>query len=217
MTRPLVLIPTEMELARLRPRLDRVFAACHAVVEICGFGPIAAAVTTSRLLGQQRPSQVLLLGIAGAYSERQAVGSAYCFAKVACYGVGAGVGASHHTGAELGWTSPDLTHFEMAVPDSIPAEQMAGLMLTCCSASANQQEVDWKLDKFPTAEAEDMEGYGVAAACHAHKIPCSMIRGISNYCGDRDQKNWQTHEALDAVSELAERLLSELNSTRRSR
>ena len=216
MTRPLVLIPTEMELAALRSSCGRVFAAADVAVEICGFGPIAATAKTSLLLGQYRPAHVFLLGIAGTYSERLAVASAYCFEQVACYGVGVGAGDSYRTGQELGWSPADQACFGLSLPESIGTHETAGMLLTACAASADQRDIDGKLAKFPVAEAEDMEGYGVAAACAAYNIPCTVVRGISNHCGDRNHQNWQTANALAAVGELAERLLAEFGSTNSS-
>lgn len=215
MTRPLVLIPTEMELAVLRSCCRRLFANGDVTVDICGFGPIASTVKTSLLLDRHAPTHVFLLGIAGTYNERLAVTSAYCFAQVACYGVGAGTGDRHHTGEELGWSPAEQATVELTLPAALAAHETAGMLLTACAASADGRDVGWKLAKFPTAEAEDMEGYGVASVCSANNIPCTVVRGISNHCGDRDQKNWQTEKALAAVGDLTERLLADFDSTKR--
>ena len=39
----------------------------HWEVRLCGFGVIAAATMTTRWIGQVRPDEVLLAGIAGAF------------------------------------------------------------------------------------------------------------------------------------------------------
>ena len=76
----LLLIPTEPELRLLRPRLgplalsDRM--AGQWTIALCGFGLVAAAARTAMLIAQQRPQQVMLVGIAGALSDTAAIGSA---------------------------------------------------------------------------------------------------------------------------------------------
>ena len=60
---PVFLFPTAMEAAplrALRPDLD---------VCICGVGVVETARYVARMLCEERPEQVLLCGIAGAYSE----------------------------------------------------------------------------------------------------------------------------------------------------
>ncbi len=48
-----------------------------------------------------------------------------------------------------------------------------------------------KLRVFPDAMAEDMEGFGVALACRFAEVPLSIVRGFSNWVGDRNHSNWK--------------------------
>ena len=82
-------------------------------------------------------------------------------------------------------------------------ENSAGMLLTCCAASANAQEAAARRDRFPEAVAEDMEGFGVAMACALAGVPLQIVRGISNEVGDRDHRNWQINTALTAAATLA--------------
>ncbi|MCA9038471.1 MAG: hypothetical protein KDA91_25270, partial [Planctomycetaceae bacterium] len=54
---------------------------------------------------------------------------------------------------------------------------------------------------YPEAVAEDMEGYAVAMACYAANVTVSIVRGISNQAGNRDQSHWKTKEALVSVAQ----------------
>jgi futalosine hydrolase len=181
-------------------------------VELCGFGPVAAAARTAALVARYAPDRVLLAGIAGRFDERLAIGSAHVFRDVACFGVGAGSGAAFEPAAALGWPQwpGDPPGPEAAIGDVIACEPAvatappaAGLLLTACAASADAADVAHRLRPFPTAVAEDMEGYGVALACRLAGVPLVIVRGISNTAGDRDNSRWRIDSALEAAAALA--------------
>ena len=92
MPRHLILIPTEMERLGLEP-MQAAATARGCRVELCGFGPVAAAARAAQLIGEHKPERVLLVGIAGRLDDRLVVGNAYRFDRVACYGIGAGSGS----------------------------------------------------------------------------------------------------------------------------
>ena len=71
----LVLVPTEFELESMRAFWPNAFDKADVVVELCGFGPIAAAARAAELISRFRPLRVLLLGIAGSYADDLEVGS----------------------------------------------------------------------------------------------------------------------------------------------
>lgn len=186
-------------------------------IELCGFGPVAAAARTAALVAEHAPASVLLAGIAGRFDERLAVGSAYLFSEVACYGVGAGSGNTFEPAAALGWPQwpGDPPGDEAAIGDVIacaaapaPAPPAAGLLLTACAASADAVDVTARCRLFPAAVAEDMEGYGVALACRLAGVPLRIARGISNTAGDRDKSRWQIIPALEAAAALVRPLLA---------
>lgn len=216
MVKCLVLVPTPLELRKLRPELERMVATYACGVELCGFGLVAAAVRAAALLASHRPKRVILAGIAGAYSKPTdelslEVGQAYRFDQVACYGIGVGAGEHFQTAGELGWlhlpgrlfigeleTEPIGDALDLRNPNPLPSANRLQL-LSCCAASANAHDADCKRAKFPQAAAEDMEGFAVAMACNLAGIPCEIIRGISNLAGDRHHQHWKISEALEAV------------------
>ena len=51
----------------------------------------------------------------------------------------------------------------------------------------------------PAAAAEAMEGFGVAEAAAAHRVPVLEIRAISNPVGPRDRAAWRIGQALDSL------------------
>ena len=214
-----------MERRGLEPMLAAATArGCR--VELCGFGPVAAAARAAQLLGEHKPERVLLVGIAGRLDDRLAVGNAYRFDRVACYGIGAGSGGDFVSAATLGWqqwpgdagaASPQngsQTGGQIGDVISCAAGDRAGgeqtdLLLTVCAASANAEDVRLRRQVFREAVAEDMEGFAVALACRLRGVPFDIVRGISNSAGDRDKSHWQVAAALEAAGRLAIEIMAE--------
>lgn len=211
----LVLVPTDQERRLVAPALA-VGGPADPVIELCGFGPVAAAARTAALLAARKPDRVLLVGIAGRLDDGLRLGSAYRFDRVACHGVGAGSGPAFVPAATLGWPQwpgdpadpataiGDVIELPPAFGSGPPAN---GLLLTACAASAHADDVAARRTLFPAAAAEDMEGFGVALACRLAGVPLAIVRGISNAAGDRDHARWQVSEAAAAAGTLAARLL----------
>jgi futalosine hydrolase len=210
----LILVPTQRELEVIRPRMADTLQHHDCSFQICGFGPIAAAARTGALLSRYKPERVILVGIAGSYTDRLKIGSAHRFDSVACDGVGVGIGKDFQCASELGWyqfngdeTEPrvaDVVRLDSAYVDGIPS---SGMAVTCCAASANRTEAQWRRSRFPVAVAEEMEGFAVALACSLARTPVQIVRGISNRVGDRDHKNWMIDQALAAATDFAQRLI----------
>jgi futalosine hydrolase len=214
MQQQLLLVPTELERGLIEPAV----AGCGAAfrIELCGFGPVVAAARAARLIAEHRPQAVVLVGIAGRFTDRLDVGQAYAFERVACHGIGAGTGEAFTPAGSMGWPQwpgdgpASATRVADVLPCSsgrIPAN--AGLLLSACAASASEADVQSRLRLHPEAAAEDMEGFAVAAACRLAGVPLDIIRGISNAAGDRDRSRWQIEAACRAAAILAARLLGD--------
>ena len=182
-------------------------------IELCGFGPIAAAARAAHLLATLDPASVTLVGIAGAMDDRLLVGQAYRFGEVVSYGVGVGGGSDFQPASSLGWPQwpGDPSVGQPAVGDRIgSAGTMAGhVLLTACTASAGPADVQLRRALVSDAVAEDMEGFGVALACELAGVPWTIIRGISNRAGHRDHSHWCVEPALEAAAMLALQTLAE--------
>jgi len=215
MSHRLILLPTDGERARVVSRIRGHLAAGDRV-ELCGFGPIAAAARTATLVAAFRPAEVVLAGIAGGLDERAAVGTAWEFARVAVYGIGAGTGVDFLPAESLGWLQwpGDPANAPAAIGDEIACGRggepppVGPLLLTACAAADGAADVAQRRRLQPDALAEDMEGFGVALACRLLGVPCRLIRGISNRAGDRDQTRWNAAAALDAAADLLCSLLA---------
>ena len=213
--RTLILVPTDLERRILEPLVAPALGR-DDLLELCGFGPVAAAARTSMLLARHRPDRVLLIGIAGRIDENLAVGTAYRFRQVGCFGIGIGSQDAFIPAGTLGWPQwpGDAADASPAIGDTIacaadgPAAPQADLLLTACAASATAADVRARMRTFPAAAAEDMESFAVAFACRLAGVPFDVVRGISNTAGDRDKSRWQTTDALQAAGDLAVRVIA---------
>jgi len=204
----LLLVPTELELARLEDAGG--FPSDLALTEVCGFGVAAAAARASALLARHAPREVLLVGIAGAYDiGANPSGTALAFDAVASHGIGAGEGSSFQGPNALGFPQWPATQDAEAVGDQLSLETPRGdgLLLTTCAASDTPERAAELRERFPGALAEDMEGFGVALACHLARTPCWIVRGVSNEVGDRDPTRWRIPSALANARRRALELL----------
>jgi futalosine hydrolase len=216
MPHTLVIVPTEPERRLLTPALAAGLGS-SVPMELCGFGPVAAAARTAALIAAHAPSRVLLVGIAGRLDARLDIGAAYRFDRVACYGVGAGSGDGFVPAEALGWRQwpgdpPDpaaAVGDMIELPAHVGGVPAHGLLLTACTASATAEDVLRRMKLFPAAVAEDMEGFAVALACRLAGVPLTIIRGISNTAGDRDHARWRVPEALAAAAALSLQTLEE--------
>lgn len=217
----LVLVPTRFELELIQQKMPPGFPV---VLEVCGFGPVVPAARTIQLIQMHQPENILLLGIAGSYSEHLPVGQAYAFQEVACYGVGVGQGRSFQTAQTMGWHHWLDDRVSMSIGDKIELSRPiifqtdsalgeleggkeATLLVTATSAAEDPDDVEMRLMTFPDAVAEDMEGFAVAAACRLSEIPLSIVRGISNRAGQRDKSQWRIVESLSAAVELSQKII----------
>lgn len=211
----LLLIPTEFE----RKQIAGSHALLSSVrIELCGFGPIVPAARATSLIERYQPEHVILCGIAGCYGTALRVGAAYDFANVACYGVGVGNGLEFQTAQQMGWHHWLDSNAKQSIGDKLPLAQrdpgstnvnnsLEPGLLTVCAASGGPGDVAMRTSKFPDADAEDMEGFAVAAACRLKACPLSIVRGISNRAGDRNHQNWKVREAMDSAVELVSKMI----------
>ena len=208
----LLLVPTAGE-RRVVERAIGSAAGKRLQIELCGFGPIAAAARAAHLLAALEPASVMLVGIAGTMDDRLSIGQAYRFDEVVCYGVGVGGDSTFQPAAAVGWPQwpGNPSAGQQAIGDRVirPGTTTGNVLLTACAASAGPADVALRRALIPDALADDMEGFGVAVACELARVPWTIIRGISNRAGDRDHSHWCVEPALEAAAALARKTLAE--------
>ncbi|MBL8896532.1 MAG: hypothetical protein JNM84_02840 [Planctomycetes bacterium] len=230
----LLLAPTRFELEALLGPVPGLGPACVPApgqralrVGLVGFGLAAAGITTARHLERERPTQVLLVGIAGSFDlARAPLASVHRIEAVSCHGIGVGEGREHIPAARVGFAQIPREicgeelgeRLRLAAPppplDRLPAAEL----LSATSAAANAGEAATRRAQHPRALLEDMEGYAVALAAILAGAPLSIVRAVSNAIGERDKTRWEVHAALSALRlALAPLLASERSSEDRPR
>ena len=206
----LLLIPTPLEARQILPEEPQwgefvtpgpEFRNTRAA--LCGFGLPMAAAQTGALLARGSFERVLLLGLGGSYDLQAAPpGTLVEASAVMPWGIGAGTGAAHQSAETMGFGLQD----GLDLPeDHIPLETMGstdsarGSIVSVCSATADAEEKQRILRRYPRALVEDMESYGVALCCHLQDIPLHVVRAVANEAGDRDHSRWHADEALEAL------------------
>ncbi|MFO0218966.1 MAG: hypothetical protein ACK54I_06105 [Planctomycetota bacterium] len=128
-TPDLILIPTSFERDHLfaDPGLSAALSAAQTEVAVCGFGPIAAAASTARLLSTRRTKWVILAGIAGSYGSELPLGSAWQVERVGSWGIGVGSGSDFRLGWELGWNQVSSPTTAPKMPMTNPGAGISGV------------------------------------------------------------------------------------------
>lgn len=232
MNPPLLLIPTPVELQWAGPSVEQlmrgvrvelcgfgpVVAGSRTMQLIERYRPsgvwlvgIAGAYTSELDLGAAYEfSQVGLYGVGvGSGCEHQTLGELGWEQWSAAEGEEASSAIGDLLtggGADASQRPPQIGSLQIGpLPEQRVGDPAAAgrYLLTVCAAAAGPDDVARRLEKYPQALAEDMEGFAVAAACHLAGVPWRIVRGISNRAGDRDHRRWQAREAMRAAVSLA--------------
>jgi futalosine hydrolase len=179
-----------------------------------GVGMAAAAAATAKLLtlAHGRYRGVISAGIAGGIDVEP--GSVV----LGAHSIAADLGAESDEGFigldELGFGSTVskvdgklLTSLREALPHA-----NVGDVLTVNTVTGTAARLAQLRARYPNAVAETMEGFGVACAAELSAVPYAELRVISNAVGPRDRAAWKIHEALEALTRVAQMLSTTLSS-----
>jgi len=187
-----------------------------------GIGMVNTAAGLTFILTRHRPSLILMLGCAGAYT-----GSGLDLCDLAV--------ASEEIYAEMGirtrrkwndWRCTGLPVLEkdghffysrfpldpawrdraLRVAQQTPApgvHVLSGPFVTVSQVSADAWAARRMALRFQGAVAENMEGAAAAHVALRFGIPFLEIRGISNLVGNRNRKTWKLREAAEQSEKVA--------------
>jgi adenosylhomocysteine nucleosidase len=148
--RPLIVVATEAEAAHVPPGLRLV---------ITGVGKTAAAVGTTRAILEERPSEVINVGSAGAL--RDGLAGIFEIGTVLNHDISAdairSIGLDPRDVLELGASPTALATGDVFVSDPVVRERLA-----------------------QRAHLVDMEGYAVAYAAASLDVPVRLIKHVSD-------------------------------------
>ncbi|MCK4604585.1 MAG: futalosine hydrolase [Deltaproteobacteria bacterium] len=215
MTVPRILIvsPTKREMESFLPLAGR-YKCPHLV---CGLGPGSTSFELTRFIESRgAPHTVILAGVAGAYQWADVELEDVCLASSEAYG---DLGRQGPSGIEPISLDGDKTQTEFALEPGwsqiIKSDLVKKLGLRCgpmvtvsCVTGTGERARD--LHKRFKSIAENMEGAAAAQVCDYYQVPLLEFRGISNWVGDLDKKNWRLDQALNATARVLEKVLGVL-------
>ena len=156
----------------------------HYIVTISGIGMEAAHSATRTLIEEQGVSRIVNAGVCGALDDALARGSVFPVSEV-------------------------LTEDHCDSVSLQPAPH--GKRLVTVDQPVFQTERKAKLATF--ADLVDMEGFVIAKLCHEHRIPCVLIKGITDF-GDATGKADIKKHIARVSKKVTEALLHNLNHYR---
>ncbi|MEU6809051.1 futalosine hydrolase [Streptomyces sp. NPDC046831] len=172
-----------------------------------GVGPAPAAASTAAALTAAALDGapyglVVSAGIAGGFAPDAPVGSLVVAGEITAADLGAETADGFLPVTELGFGT--VTHRPPgALVRDVAAATGArvGPVLTVSTVTGTARRADALRARHPGALAEAMEGFGVAEAAAAHRVPVLEIRAVSNPVGPRDRAAWRIGDALTALTE----------------
>ncbi len=212
MTVPRILIvsPTKREMESFLP-LARRYKCPHLV---CGLGPGSTSFELTRFIENRgAPYTVILAGVAGAYQWADVELGDVCLASSEAYG---DLGRQGPSGIEPISLEGDETQTEFALEPGwrriIKSDIVKklgvryGPMVTVSCVTGTSERARDLHERFKSI-AENMEGAAAAQVCDYYQVPLLEFRGISNWVGDLDKKNWRMNQALNATARVLEKVL----------
>lgn len=182
-------------------------------VIVGGVGIAQMAANTAVALSQHTYQAVVNVGIAGGFVEEAPVGSFVVANEI----IAADLGAESEKGflsleeLDLGVSrlACDQTVVERSVRslEKLRLDVTEGAILTTTTVTGTASRAKLLKERFPTAKAEAMEGYGVLAAARLYNVPAFEWRSISNVVGPRDREKWKIKEALALLEQAAPALV----------
>lgn len=170
-----------------------------------GVGPVAAALSSAAVLSSGEYDIVLSAGIGGGFGPfALAVANRSVFADLGAELADGGFSSV----AELGFGESMISiDAGLAATMADRTGATTGAVLTVATVTGTADRAARLRRAHPSAVAEGMEGYGVAAATVRASARFGELRAISNQVGPRDRSAWRVSEAVAALSAAFEALL----------
>ncbi|MER6530393.1 futalosine hydrolase [Streptomyces sp. NPDC001508] len=198
--------------------LHRITGAHTYDLLAAGVGPAlaaastAAALTAAALHGSPY-ALVVSAGIAGGFRPAAPVGSLVVADEITVADLGAETADGFLPVTGLGFGTVSHRPPETLVREVTAATgARSGTVLTVSTVTGTAARADALRVRHPRALAEAMEGFGVAEAATAHRVPVLEVRAVSNPVGPRDRAAWRIGDALAALTEGFGKLTPALES-----
>ena len=179
-----------------------------------GVGLVEAAANTARLLAEQRPDRLVLVGTAGVYpGHRRAfpLGAAAVVDEMIL--LPAILPGEHSYLPDL---VPSRVRADSALVKALlRATRLPAAAVACPLAITASTRAAKTAARRSGCALENLEAFAVARAAAAAKVPFAAILGVANQVGPEGHREWQRH-ARQAAAAACAALLALLASTEAS-
>lgn len=180
-----------------------------------GIGKVNAAMATTILHEQYKPSCIINTGSAGGFLEELNVGDIVISTEVVHHDVD--VTAFDYAYGQVAQMPPTyhanerLINKTMDAIKSINIQFAKGLIATGDSFMDDENRVAFIRKKFPNMIAAEMEAAAIAQVCYQYNTPFVVIRALSDIAGKESVVSFD--EFLDQAATNASKLIVELVKT----
>lgn len=187
----------------------------HIDVLITGVGLTSATYNLQKQLQIKKPDLVIQAGIGGCFDTKLPLGTVVAIKKDTIADLGVIEKKQFHSVFDMGFAQPNQMPYKkgwLVNPGlyllkrnslkKVPAVSVN--QITSSPQTARLYEAKYK----PVVES--MEGAALHYVCLMENIPFLQLRGISNYVGERNKKNWKIKESVANLNNELIRLLNSL-------
>lgn len=174
---------------------------------ITGVGAMACTQSIQESIHQNRPDLMIQIGIAGCFDPAETLGNAMIVARDRLGDLGVMEQGIFKDLYDLNLADPNENPYTQGfLKNPITDHPDLSSFRRCSAITVNEITTDkTRIDLYRNkyqAEIETMEGSAFHYVALKNEIPFLQIRGISNYVGERNKKNWQIMQALENAYSL---------------
>ncbi|MGL1937263.1 MAG: futalosine hydrolase [Fibrobacterales bacterium] len=172
---------------------------------VTGIGPVATALQLSMLCQEHAISEIIQVGIAGAYPNSGLSVRDVIVVERDCFGdLGAETAEGFISLSQMGLVEDEIFEadgvlLEKYVQNSL--RRVTGATVHCCTGT---EQTALQREQLCNAAVESMEGAACYMFAERFALPAIQIRAISNRATDRDTSSWDIDGALIALGKVFE-------------
>jgi futalosine hydrolase len=180
-----------------------------------GVGMLAAAVSLTKTIMEEKPDLVIQIGIAGTFDESINLGKVVCIKEESLGDLGVQEDGKWKDIFDLKLEKSSYPPFEKRKLPNQWLKDYNLLKLEEASATTineitTSEERKQQLKKKYEAVTESMEGAALHYVCRILNVPFIQMRAVSNYIGERDKSKWEMKTAIENINLIVLKYLDKL-------
>jgi len=171
-----------------------------------GVGMLAAAISITRMVYEEKPDLIIQAGIAGTFDKKMHLGKVVTVNNEILGDTGVEEEGKWKDLFDLKLEKSSYHPFEKRKLPNQYLKEYNLLKLSEVSSitvneiTTNKERIDQLIKKYEPG-IESMEGAALHYVCREMNVPFIQIRSISNYVGERDKTKWKMKEAIEHINQ----------------